>query len=162
MVLSGRQRRHAPHFPITWIVRATGYPPRPNGVACGVRQYPLVLGEVNEQLFGQYARWYGNSSVQHSQSHPVGMLKPNDFGLFDMYGNVSEWCQNLPDSRGKDVSSQPDKNEKPTRYRRTRCSRRNFPVPFQPLALIRDLALIQAFLLSPWVLTCPANAAKIP
>jgi formylglycine-generating enzyme required for sulfatase activity len=23
---------------------------------------------------------------------PVGLLKPNDLGLFDTYGNVAEWC----------------------------------------------------------------------
>ncbi len=28
-------------------------------------------------------------------ARPVGLLRPNDFGLFDIYGNVSEWCNDL-------------------------------------------------------------------
>jgi formylglycine-generating enzyme required for sulfatase activity len=29
-----------------------------------------------------------------ARTWPVGLLKPNDQGMFDMYGNVREWCSN--------------------------------------------------------------------
>jgi serine/threonine protein kinase/formylglycine-generating enzyme required for sulfatase activity len=43
-------------------------------------------------MLGRYA-WYAANS--QNRSWPVGLLKPNDYGLFDMYGNAWEWCQDL-------------------------------------------------------------------
>jgi hypothetical protein len=43
-----------------------------------------------DQLLEKYA-WFLNNSA--TRSWPVGGLKPNDFGLFDMHGNVWGWCQ---------------------------------------------------------------------
>ena len=64
----------------------------------------------------QYA-WFSEDAEQ--QTHIVGQKKPNGYGIYDLYGNVSEWCEDVysptyykessindpagPPSPGKDV-----------------------------------------------------------
>src|SRR5262249_20286345 len=43
-----------------------------------------------EELLPKYAWYFKNSQAK---AWPVGSLKPNDFGLFDVQGNVNTWCQ---------------------------------------------------------------------
>ena len=54
------------------------------------------FGDDESQL-GKYA-WYATNAGGHT--HPVGEKQPNAWGLYDMHGNVSQWCAERHDARG--------------------------------------------------------------
>lgn len=44
---------------------------------------------ISDSLIGEYAWWALNNN---SKTHEVGLKLPNSIGIYDMMGNVLEWC----------------------------------------------------------------------
>jgi formylglycine-generating enzyme required for sulfatase activity len=59
-------------------------------------EYAARAGSTTSRFFGNSERllenyaWCAVNSAD--QTWPVGKFRPNPLGLFDVYGNVSEWC----------------------------------------------------------------------
>jgi formylglycine-generating enzyme required for sulfatase activity len=61
------------------------------------------FGESSQSL-GDYAWFNGNGNFP---THPVGQKKPNAWGLYDVHGNVFEWCSDRLGEYPKGAVSDP-------------------------------------------------------
>jgi formylglycine-generating enzyme required for sulfatase activity len=80
-------------------------------------EYACRAGALTSRYYGgsvallkKYA-WYVEDSRERAQ--PCGQLQPNDLGLFDMLGNLYEWCQDKYGAYPKSEHVIIDDNVKP-------------------------------------------------
>ncbi len=66
-------------------------------------EYACRAGTTTQYSFGdelqqlEHYGWYNKNAI--SRSHAVGTKQPNNFGLADMHGNVTEWCSDFYDEK---------------------------------------------------------------
>ena len=73
------------------LTPGTNCPPKPSGSSpvAPAPQLRYWFGATGERL-SIYGWHKGNAE---GRTHTVGQFDPNPFGLYDLNGNVSEWCQ---------------------------------------------------------------------
>jgi formylglycine-generating enzyme required for sulfatase activity len=95
---------------VAWLQRVTGKKYRlltesewEYAAAAQRSKTPTYFSFGNDDGELEKYAWYAADLTK--RTHPVGQKRPNDFGLYDMHGNVSEWVEDCFRENYRDVQS---------------------------------------------------------
>jgi len=79
--------------------------------ACRAGNYVTRFPNGDEQAYLDEVAWYATNTVSDLAPRPVGLKKPNAWGLYDMLGNVEEFClDNFRADYGVGLAAYDDEN----------------------------------------------------
>jgi len=63
--------------------------------ACRAGSTVLYCFGDNEEQLKEYANYEDTPIYGKKSTSPIGIFKPNAWGLYDMHGNLWEWCEDI-------------------------------------------------------------------